>query len=73
MDWDFKRVSDEPSEKQVNYAKGIAKGLGIDLPADFTREAYSEFISANANKYKRKRQKYSEDENFDWYNEIMNG
>lgn len=74
MEWEFSRVSDEPTQKQVNYAKAIAKTLGIDLPKDFTKEDYSYFISKNVNKMKRARQTYLDDEeNFDWYNEFYNG
>lgn len=78
MDWKFERVSEKPTEKQVNYAKAISKTLGIDLPKDFTKEDYSYFISKNENKMKRARQSYNPDyweteEDFDWYNEFMNG
>lgn len=74
MDWIYKREEDKPSDKQINYAKAIAKTLGIELPQEFSRTAYSDFISANQNKLKRARQTYLDDEeDFDWYNEFMNG
>ena len=74
MDWIYKREEDMPSNKQINYAKAIAKTLDIDLPQEFSRLAYSEFISENQNKMKRKRQTYLDDEeDFDWYNVYYNG
>jgi len=79
MDWIYRREEDMPSNKQINYAKAISKELGIDLPQEFSRLAYSEFISENQNKMKRKRQSYMseynwvDDDGFDWYNEFMNG
>lgn len=47
-----------PTIKQEELAKIIAKELGIDLPGMKTKEAYSQFISANMNAYKRERQRY---------------
>ena len=76
MEWIYRREEDKPSDKQVNYAKAIAKTLEIDLPQEFSRFAYSEFISANHNKMKRIRQGYCDyfdDDYFDWYNEILHG
>lgn len=37
----------EPTEKQINYAGKIAKTLGIDLPKEFTKTAYWNFINRN--------------------------
>lgn len=34
----------EPTEKQVAFAKKIAERLDVDLPEEYTRTAYSEFI-----------------------------
>lgn len=40
-----KTVSEpEPTEKQVAFAKKIAERLDVDLPEEYTRTAYSEFI-----------------------------
>ncbi len=33
------------TEKQVKYAEYLAKRMGIELPQERTRKAYSEFIS----------------------------
>ena len=38
---------DEPSQKQIDFAIAIAETIGDDLPDDFTKEAYHEFISEN--------------------------
>lgn len=34
-----------PTEKQTKYAKYLSERMCQDLPKDFTKEAYSEFIS----------------------------
>lgn len=34
-----------PTEKQVEYAMYLAQRMCVDLPKDFTMQAYSEFIS----------------------------
>jgi hypothetical protein len=36
---------DEPTDRQVDYAEKIAATLNLDLPEDFSKYAYSEFIS----------------------------
>lgn len=35
----------EPTEKQIEYAKYLAKRVCQELPYEFTKKAYSEFIS----------------------------
>lgn len=35
----------EPTQKQVEYAEYLAKRMCQDLPSEYTKEAYSEFIS----------------------------
>ena len=35
----------EPTEKQINYAEKIANTLHIELPKEFTKNAYWRFIS----------------------------
>lgn len=35
----------EPTEKQIEYAKYLAKRMCQELPSEFTKKAYSEFIS----------------------------
>jgi long-subunit fatty acid transport protein len=39
-----------PTEKQYSYASSISEKLNIDLPEEFSKSAYSEFID----KYKFK-------------------
>lgn len=34
-----------PTEKQIEYANYLAKRMCQTLPAEYTKEAYSEFIS----------------------------
>ena len=34
-----------PTEKQIEYAKYLAKRMCQELPKNLTREAYSDFIS----------------------------
>ena len=35
----------KPTEKQVEYARYLAKRMCRELPKDYTKEAYSEFIT----------------------------
>ena len=35
----------KPTEKQVEYARYLAKRMCVELPKDYTKEAYSEFIT----------------------------
>ena len=34
-----------PTEKQFRYAQYLAYRMNVDLPREYTKEAYSEFIS----------------------------
>lgn len=34
-----------PTEKQIKYAKYLAQRMCQELPKDFTKKAYSDFIS----------------------------
>lgn len=34
-----------PTEKQIKYAKYLAERMGRELPKEFTKQAYSDFIS----------------------------
>lgn len=43
----------EATEKQIKYATNIAEVLGIDLPGENTKVAYSEFISMNVDDFNR--------------------
>ena len=35
----------KPTEKQVEYAKYLAQRMGVELPKENTKQAYSDFIS----------------------------
>lgn len=35
----------KPTEKQIKYAQYLAKRMCQEMPKEFTKEAYSEFIS----------------------------
>lgn len=35
----------EPTQKQIDFAESIAEALDLELPAEFTKAAYSKFIS----------------------------
>ena len=35
----------KPTEKQIEYAEYLAKRMCVELPSEFTKKAYSEFIS----------------------------
>lgn len=48
-----------PTEKQVNFVKDIARMLNIDLPKEYTKKAYSDFISEHINKFKAAKQRYT--------------
>lgn len=45
-------LTGQASQKQIEYAENIHKTLGIDLPREQTKQAYSDFINANIKKYK---------------------
>lgn len=55
----------EPTDKQVDYAIDIARMLSIPLPAEKTKQAYSDFISKNVDEFKRiKMRNYLDDGDF---------
>lgn len=35
----------EPTKKQIEYAKYLAERMCVELPTEFTKQEYSEFIS----------------------------
>lgn len=35
----------KPTEKQIEYAKYLAERMCQDMPKEFTKDAYSEFIT----------------------------
>lgn len=43
----------DATAKQINFAKDIAKWFGVNLPAERTKEAYSEFLNQYADDYKK--------------------
>ena len=38
-------MSNAPTQRQEEYAKDLAKRMGINLPKEYTKTAYSAFIS----------------------------
>ena len=34
-----------PTDKQIKFAKYLAKRMNVSLPTDYTKQAYSDFIS----------------------------
>ena len=38
-------INMKPTQKQIEYAKYLADRMCVELPTEFTKEAYSEFIS----------------------------
>lgn len=45
-------LTGEPTQAQVKYAESICSLLGLSLPAEKTKQAYSDFINKNVRKYK---------------------
>ena len=43
----------EATQKQIEYAEAIAELLGVGMPEPKTKQNMSDFISANAVKYKQ--------------------
>lgn len=43
--------ADAPSAKQIDFVQDICRELGLTKPEEYTREAYSEFISEFAEEY----------------------
>lgn len=43
----------KPSYKQANFAAKISEKLGIQLPAENTKQAYSNFISEHMDEYNK--------------------
>lgn len=56
---------DKPTEKQTDYVTAICETLGLDLPDEETKEAYSDFIDEHEKEFRqeqyRQRYVYSED------------
>lgn len=47
----IKEIRLKPSEKQKDFATAIAEMLGIDLPEEYTKEAYHDFIDDNIDEF----------------------
>lgn len=45
----------EPTEAQLSFVKDICDVLNVDEPEEFTREAYSDFISEYKDQFYNKR------------------
>lgn len=41
----MRETANKPTQKQVDYAEYLAKRMGQELPTEYTKQAYSEFIS----------------------------
>ena len=39
------KMYEKPTDKQVEYAKYLAKRMCVELPIEYTKQAYSDFIS----------------------------
>lgn len=48
---DLKKYSESPTQKQIEFVEAIADKLDLYLPDEFTKEAYSEFISVWKDEY----------------------
>lgn len=44
---------DQPTEKQISFAKRIATKIRVPLPKEKTRKAFSDYIKANKPKFDR--------------------
>lgn len=45
-------LTGDPTQKQIEYANNICTLLGLSLPAEKTKQAYSDFINKYVHKYK---------------------
>lgn len=43
----------KPTERQIDFATEIAETIGDDLPEEYTKEAYSEWIDERYDEFKR--------------------
>lgn len=48
----FKGSRVEPTDKQVRLVDDIVDALGFDYPEEFTKQAYSDFITEHIEDYK---------------------
>ena len=47
-------LTGDPTQKQVERAAEISKLLGLSLPAEKSKQAYSDFINRHIRRYKEK-------------------
>lgn len=50
------------TEKQFEFAKAISETLDVEMPQDFTKESYSEFINHYKDEYYKIKELYPEDD-----------
>ena len=63
-----------PTDKQVSYATAISEGLEVPLPKEYTRQAYSNFISEYKEEYQIFCNECKEMNMLQWIDgEILNG
>ena len=66
IDVNFTEV-DSPSAKQVDLVQEICNTLNIPKPVEYTRDAYSDFISKNIEEFKDEQYLSSEGRgSYDW-------
>ena len=44
-------ATEQPTEKQIDFATTISEMLGIDLPNERTKETYRDFIADNKDEF----------------------
>lgn len=44
-------ISTGPTERQIDFAMQIAETIGEDLPEEYTRDAYHDFIDAHIDEF----------------------
>ena len=56
-----------PTEKQISFAKQIAEVLRIELPCDYTKQAYWSFINKHIDEYNQAKDCcYDDEEYLNW-------
>lgn len=58
-------VQEHPTEKQYKYAQAISEELGIEMPFEYSKKAYSDYISHYQSEYKMSLQSYHLEEEDD--------
>lgn len=57
------------TQKQYEYAREIANTLDVQLPVEFTKEAYSKFISHYKDEYEKFKYLYVDEDDEEYYEE----